>query len=275
MDFTLTQKEFRERLKETPEKLVDFMGSEEAENAIEKVSQEYKIPPGQTRDLAFYVAHVFLGMLEPKEFRRTIEEDLKFGSEDALHISEELEHKLFNKAKRELHDMYGVKTFSKEPQRHISESPILKEARKNEVLGTNLDLPSKSPLKLPPKEPPPLDLRKDQQGKPPSPEDHEFPGEIVHHGTEEQPEEKGALEELSPKDEPRPEGARLAPQSRAAKEKEFHKPEPLKRHTPVEKDSYLESVEEEKENKGPKPIKEGRTVDLTGLARKDKPSGEV
>lgn len=249
MDFTLSQKEFRERLKETPEKVVNLMGSEEAENAIGKISEEYKIPPGQTRDLAFYVAHVFLGMLEPKEFRKTIEEDLKFDSEDALHISEKLEHRLFNKAKKELHDMYGVKTFSKEPQKHISESPILKKARENEVLGTNLNLPSKSPLKLPPDEPPPLDLRKAQPGEPSSPEDHEFPGEIIHHGQKKHPEEKDAPKGSSPK-------------SGAVKEKELHKPEPLKRHTPVEKDSYLEPVKEDKENE-PRQMKEGRTVDLS------------
>ena len=159
MDFVLTQKEFRERLKETSPKIVDLMSSEEAENVLEAVSREYQIEPARTRFLAFYVAHVFLGVLPPKEFKSAIVKDLGFGSENALHIAEEIDHKLFHKAKKELNDAYGLKTFTKEPALH---KPI-------PVNATN------------PLSPLPLDLRTQRENRevPLSPQE-EFPGEIIN-----------------------------------------------------------------------------------------------
>lgn len=206
MDFVLTQKEFRERLKETPQKIVDLMSSEEAENVLETISKEYQIDPARTRRLAFYVAHVFLGVLPPKEFRQTIEKDLGFGSENALHIAEKISHTLFHKAKKELNDTYGLKTFTKEP---IPHKPI-------PVNATN------------PLPPPPLDLRMQRGNRevPLSPQE-EFPGEFINGTSESQTAPATSV--------PKP-----------ASERPIAKPEPPPRSTPSENDSYLESIEHEK-----------------------------
>lgn len=228
MDFTLTQKEFRERLRETPQHVVDLMGSEETENIIKKVSEAYHIPPIKTRRLAFYVAHVFLGMLEPKEFRETIEKDLEFSAEDATHIAGEIEHNLFDKARKELNNMYGISTFKAGAHKQSAKAP------------------ERQPSKIGPI-PPPLDLRKIQQEREAATlaQEPDFPGEIVHHGEE----EMKAFDNFSPpsREEKKEEG------------KELPKPEPSKRYTPPEKDTYLEPVEEDK----PKQIEEGRTINLS------------
>ncbi len=172
-----------------------------------------------------------LGVLPEEKYKGYLREGAKT-TEKFDELYERLEDEMFRPLRPHLRRLYG-------------EAPPKKTLVKEAPPGKPTMASQKSwEMFIPP---PPLDLRKIQREREreatPPPEEHEFPGEIVHHGGE----EKGAYEEFVPfargESSKKETGAKETPRSQ----------EPFKRHAPPEKDTYLEPVGE----------KEGKTINLS------------
>lgn len=233
-------KQLRDKYETLPDELKDALYSVELTNKVLHTAHVYGADD-RAPLIGDLIGMRMLGVLPEQKYKAYMREGLKT-VEKFDEFYEKIENQVFDPLRPILKRVYAgeTATASSPPRK-----PPEPERRKEWVrpipprpFGARLAPPSGGAA--------PLDLRKIQREREDAAlaQEPDFPGEIVHHGEE----EMKAFDDFSPPSR----------EEKREERKELPKPEPSKRYTPPEKDTYLEPVEEE-----PQKLREGNVVDLS------------
>lgn len=129
-----TSEKFWELYEKLPQELKDALFSEETGNNIYETCERNDI--GENLEtIVDYVGQVLVGVLNPEDFQKSLEDELKLEKDTARKVAQEINRFVFYPIKPMLDDLYNVSG-------KTSEKQIVKPSQKVEAETTILEKPN-------------------------------------------------------------------------------------------------------------------------------------
>lgn len=111
-----TKKQLLEISQKIPEELKDTLFSDKTVDDIFDICQKNKVPKQKISPVAKYVTRVLLGLLPINEFKNILEKELKFNSNIAKKVAQEINQLIFHPVKSSLEKLYKTEITSSTPK---------------------------------------------------------------------------------------------------------------------------------------------------------------
>lgn len=101
-----TTEEYRKLYKELPQKVKNIFWEDDVSDRIEKIVERHELSDLKERKLIRLVAHIYLGLLPPKDIRRTVSEEIDANPDDAEKITNDINRLIVFPTKHLLKEIY-------------------------------------------------------------------------------------------------------------------------------------------------------------------------